>query len=157
MDNWLNEYNQRMNAVQQGTVNPTGAYTPLVMGTGENAASDAASAITRAKYEDWKNRFFPKVDELMNMTTYVNKNLVPTETANAFKITNETFDNVTAGQQRNLARYGMSQTAEQRAAQSDALSLGRAAAIVNAEDSTRLALKDRDRAIASGGLGGGTV
>ena len=147
--------NQRSTeAATTGRVNPDGTYTPLVMDGGAHQASNAAATLTRAKYEDWTARFFPKVDELINMSTYMNPSLVESEINSAKGLTNQSFDNVTAGQNRNVARYGMTQTAEQQAAQDSALSLGRSAAVVGAENNTRLMLKDRDRAIATGGLGG---
>jgi hypothetical protein len=138
----------------EGKYDSDGVYHPLTMDGTDHQASNATATLARSKYDDWKLRFFPKVDELMNMTTYMNKELVPTETANAVKLTNQSFDTVTAGQDRNVARFGMTQTAEQKAAQDSALSLGRSTATVGAENNTRIALKDRDRAIATGGLGG---
>ena len=130
-----------------------GVYTPLTMDGSYHQASNAAAAVARGKYDLWKETFFPKVNDLMNMTTYMNKDLVGQETASASGIANKAFDNVAAGQAQNVARFGMSQTAEQKAADASALSLGRTAATVDAENSTRLALKDRDRAIATGGIG----
>jgi hypothetical protein len=143
--------NQRLVDLR-GTVDDTGTYHALYLNGSENQASQAVSDISRSKYDDWKDRFFPKVDELMNMTTYMNPNLVKDETTNAANLTGKTFDNVAAVQERNVARFGMNQTVEQQAANDSALSLGRTAATVGAVNDARITLKDRDRSIATGGL-----
>ena len=137
----------------QGSTEDDGTYNDVTLDGSKNQASNATAALVNSRFDVWKETFFPKIEELMAMTTYMNPGLVGTETAKAAELTGQAFNNVEAGQNRNLARYGLQQTAEQQTAQTDALALGRSAATVNAENSTRLALKDRDRAIATGGLG----
>jgi hypothetical protein len=135
-----------------GTYNADGSYNPLVMDGTKNQASNAMADLTRAKYDDWKTRFFPKIDDLLNMTTYSNPELLTTEVAKSTDTINKSYDNVAGLQSRNVARYGMSQAPDQVAAQDSAMNLGKAAALVDAANNTRTMLKDRDREIAAGGV-----
>lgn len=138
----------------QGKVDNRGIYHNLIMDGTKNQAANATAALTRAQYADWKERFFPKIEDLASMTTYANPELAQQETDKATQLTNSTFANVANSQARNVSRYGMTQTAEQQQATADALSLDRAAAVVDAANNTNIYLKDRDRAIVAGGAGG---
>lgn len=136
-------------AAASGRVGADGSYNPLIMSGGAHAASDTLANVTRAKYDDWKARFFPKVGELMDMTTYNNPNLIAQETAGAVNTVNESFNLANGSQARNVASYGMTQVPDDTRAND----LGQVASQVDAINNTRLVLKDRDRAIAAGGLG----
>ena len=135
-----------------GTYDANGTYIPLVAGTGENAASDTSGLVIRANYNEWKNAFFPKIGELMNMTTYNNPGLLKGQVADAQNAVASSFDNVQGGQARTAARYGMTVSARQQAAQDSAMSLARSSSMVDAANRVRGDQLDRNRAIATGGI-----
>lgn len=135
-----------------GTYDTSGNYVPLVMGTGDHAASETTAEVLRGGYDTWKTKFFPKVEELMDMTTYNNPGLIGQQISDAQKAVTGSYTNVTGQQDRNLARYGMANTARQQSAADSSMLLSQSTALVNAANSARTTQSDLDKLIAAGGL-----
>lgn len=136
----------------QGQYND-GSYTPLIMNNGDkHAASNATAAVLQANYNEWKNNYFPKIGELTQQTTYENPALMGQELGRAQGQVNNAFGVAQQGQEYQQAKFGMTQTAEQRTANAGQMDIAKSASSVDAANQTRMALGDRNRGIAAGGL-----
>jgi len=129
-----------------GEYDPSGSYVPLTMATGAHAAADTTAAILRGNYDNWKNTYYPKLQEMINQTTYSNPGIVGLETAAATNQVTAAYDTAKTGVQNTMARYGLSVDP----ATNTATDLAQTAATVGAQNQTRQYLADRDRSIVAG-------
>lgn len=129
-----------------GTYDETGTYIPLTMATGKNAASDTTAKILRGNYANWKEIYFPVLQDMLNSTTYANPGLVGEETAKATNQVTGAYTAARTGMQNTMARYGLTVDPSSEAS----ADLAEVAAKVGAQNQTRQYLTDRDRSIMTG-------
>ena len=112
-------------------------------------ASDTMAGITRSQWSDYMSRYIPIENELM--TYYDN----PTKTAEAIGaargLSGQASDAAEANTRIELARYGQQDKLNDPAF-ARGLSLNRAAAGVDAANSTRQHMADRGNLLLTGGL-----
>ena len=132
--------------VTPGTFDETGKYVPLAMGTGKNAATDTTARILRGNYANWKETYFPVLQDMLSETTYANPGLVGEETAKATNQVTGAYTAARTGMQDTMARYGLSVDPSTEAS----TNLAEVAAKVGAQNETRQYLTDRDRSIMTG-------
>ena len=130
---------------QQPTIQKTGP-TPGSLVSG--SARDTQAALARAEWNDYKNRFFPLEENLINRYDNANlRNMAMTENHNA---TNTAFNVDRGVQARRLSRYGTSLSADQQAAQNRENQVSRVAALTDVRNLTRDAYSDIDQQILFG-------
>lgn len=132
--------------VTPGTYDETGTYIPLTMGTGKNAASNTTASILRGNYANWKETYFPVLQDMLNETTYANPGLVDEETAKATSQVAGAYNVARTGMQNTMARYGLTVDPSTEAS----TSLAEVAAKAGAQNQARQYLTDRDRSIMTG-------
>lgn len=130
---------------QQPTIHKTGP-TPGSLVSG--SARDTQAALARAEWNDYKNRFFPLEENLINR--YDNANLRNMAMAENHNATNTAFDVDRGVQARRLSRYGTSLSADQQAAQDRENQVSRVAALTDVRNLTRDAYSDIDQQILFG-------
>jgi len=111
-------------------------------------ASDTYAAVTRAKWNDYKARFYPQEAELI--AGYNNAGDRATQMNSAVNLTGQAFDAAAGVQSRNLSRYGVDTGIGAGATRR--LGLGKAAATVDAMNTSRQHMNDRDQILLTGGL-----
>ena len=129
-----------------GTYDETGTYIPLTMATGKHAATDTTASILRGNYANWKETYFPVLQDMLNETTYANPGLVGEETAKATNQVTGAYTAARTGMQDTMARYGLTVDPSTEAS----TNLAEVAAKVGAQNETRQYLTDRDRSIMTG-------
>ena len=112
-------------------------------------ASDTYAKIVREQYDDWKTRFYPKLQELQGLATsgeLMNNQLgrVGDNTANALA-------NAQTAQNNQMARMGVATATD---ANDNSLGLKTALATAGAKNGIRSAEQDRQLQILSGAGGG---
>lgn len=112
--------------------------------------TDIMAAVTRARWEDVKNNYLPIEDDVMQQLTFMNPEMVTGSIESAQATATEAMANMAGVRERNISRYGMNQTAEQKEATSAGDALGSSLAGVNAANTTRAGLLDRDKDIMMG-------
>ena len=113
-------------------------------------ASDTWADITRAQWEDYLNRFVPREDALMNMTTYENPGVVDSTMAIGKQAAAIGYDATQRMNQQAAGRYGAALTQGYQQNQDRRDNVGKSAAIVNEANRIRQELQDRNRQIALG-------
>lgn len=112
-------------------------------------ANDTMGQITRSQWTDYQSRYIPIENEMMS---YYNN---PTKTAEAIGaargLSSQASDAAEANTRVELARYGQQDKLNDPAF-ARGLSLNRAAAGVDAANSTRQHMADRDNLLLTGGL-----
>ena len=127
-------------------------FIPLQMAGGDHAASDTTARLLRSQYDDWITTYFPKVDDLIQQTTYGNPDLMPKELDASQQQVDTAFNVAHANQAYQVGKYGMDQTSEARQGQQVSAGMAQATAEVDAANRTRQRLADRNQKIALGGL-----
>lgn len=112
------------------------------------AASDTYAAVNRAWFEDYKKRFYPQEDALI--AGYNNAGDRATQMNTAVNLSNQAFNSAASVQSRNLSRYGVNTGIGAGMARS--IGLGRTAATVDAMNTSRQHMNDRDQLLIAGGL-----
>lgn len=120
-------------------------YTVNPNRTGKTAAQDTRAELARAEFEDYKSRYLPLEESLIQAvgTDYqksVDQDLSRTRTA-----VTGAFRGAEAQQDRNAGRYGL-------AAQPAAYDMAETSAMVGGLNSTRIQGEDRRLALLSGGM-----
>lgn len=113
-------------------------------------AEDNYAKLTRAQWEDYKRRFVPIEDELINSTSYANPEVLTKAIGQGKEAVNKTFDVSSEMQNRAIGRYGISQDPAQIALRRRMEGLNRSAAIVDAANRIRQRIADRNREITTG-------
>lgn len=141
----------RATVQQQGLYRPD--YNPTLLqpaSGGRMEGSDNMAKIHRAQWEDYRSRFAPVEDMLFDRfqdSSYSNEAVKKAglTMANAFDSSHEQT-------QRNLSRYGVTQTGDRAAASERTAGLKKAAAVAGAKNATRTAMEDQKLGIMAGGL-----
>lgn len=115
-----------------------------------SSAAVRMGEIEKQDWNDYKTRFIPIENALMQQTTYMNPALAGQEIGKAESDTAHTFNNIAGSSAIQLGRYGMSMTADQQASSDRLNSLGKSGAVVDAANNIRLKLVERNQQIASG-------
>ena len=119
--------------------------------TGElinGSASETQAALARAEFEDYKKRFFPLEDELINR--YDNKGLRDKAIAENTQGVRDAYQADRGIQQRRLSRYGVNLAPDQQRAINRQNQIGQVADVANVRNLTRDAYADLDEQILSG-------
>jgi hypothetical protein len=111
-------------------------------------ASDTLASISRAQWEDYKARFVPLENQLI--AGYNNAGDRATQMNSAVNLSGQAFDAAAGVQSRNLSRYGVDTGIGAGATRS--LGLGKAAATVDAMNTSRQHMNDRDQILLTGGI-----
>lgn len=111
-------------------------------------ASETLANINREQWEDYKNRFVPLENELMNA---YNNPVLRQKRMDA--VTNEAIMSADTAQgvgRRTMARYGQSMEGQQGVAREAGLT--KTSSIINAQNTNRQQMNSRDLLLLSGGL-----
>lgn len=127
-------------------------YTPFTMPTfsGKHRASDTYAWLTRQQYQDYLDRFVPRENALIDMTTYANPALMDEVLSKGTAAAGSSYDTAVRQQDQFMGRYGAAISADQLRARDRSTNLGRAAAIVDAANRIRQSVMDTDRSIVLG-------
>ena len=111
--------------------------------------------LTRKQWEDYKARFMPTENRLMQMTSYMNPGIVNEQIQQAVGTggyVTRALDSSAAQAQRGFARYGLTPNAAQQRAISRDTGLTRSKAVVDAANRIRQNITDRNQQIATGSI-----
>jgi hypothetical protein len=111
-------------------------------------ASDTYAQISREQWEDYKNRFIPLEDRLLN--AYDNQDMKQQRLADVTKSANAASDNAVYAGKRQLARYGLNY-GDQKGIVREA-GLLKATNAIDAQNNNRGLMAERDEALLSGGV-----
>jgi hypothetical protein len=132
-----------------GTYNADGIYVPI----DPNADPDATmGTVLRSQWDDYVKTYQPIANAIMGQTTYNDPGIATRAVSAGTADVNSAFDSSAIQQQRQFSRYGMAPSPDQQAALSRDNSINRSSAIVDAANSIRTNLADRNRQIAVGGI-----
>ncbi|KFX07294.1 hypothetical protein KP22_04190 [Pectobacterium betavasculorum] len=109
-------------------------------------ASDTFADITRQQYADWQQRYYPKLQGLMELST--SGQLMNNQLARADATQQQALQSATLGQANQQARYGAS---VQSNAGDNSLGLKSALAMAGSKNGIREAETDRQMGILTGG------
>ncbi|MBN3198176.1 hypothetical protein H5A20_05555 [Pectobacterium brasiliense] len=112
-------------------------------------ASDTFADVTRKQYADWQQRYFPKLQSLMDLST--SGQLMNNQLARADSTQQQALNTATIGTANQQARYGAVQQANQG---DNSLGLKSALATAGAKNGIRDAETDRQMNILTGGSTG---
>ena len=112
-------------------------------------ASDTYASIIRDQYDDWKNRIYPKQQELMDLTT--SGELMKNQLARVDATTANSVNNAQVAQNNTMARMGVGSATDSN---DNSLGLKSALATANAKNGARSAEQERQINILSGANAG---
>lgn len=123
--------------------NPQGHFVDPAKKPDETLAS-----LSRAEWEDWKSRFMPRLDSLVQHAqsgdlTQVNQQQAVDAMGRSFGIQRET-------QQRHLGDLGIQMSERQQAAHDRRMGVQEAAATASVKNQSAIAGKDRDMKVLAG-------
>lgn len=129
--------------------------TYLYSSGGDHQADRNRSKIARAEWNDYKKRFRPIENELIGQigdrSTYADAVTRSTESVS------DTYQTGLGELDRNMARYGVTQSDIERADNARRYGLSRATSMAEAANRARSAVKNRNMQIMGGGLAPSTV
>lgn len=108
-------------------------------------ASDTYAKIIREQYDDWKNRFYPKQQELMNQAT--SGELMNAQLGRVGENTETAINNAKVGQDNMMGRMGVQSTQD---ANDNSMGLKTSLAVAGAKNGIRSAENERQNSILSG-------
>ncbi|WP_409308668.1 hypothetical protein [Pectobacterium sp. B1J-3] len=112
-------------------------------------ASDTFADVTRKQYADWQQRYYPKLQSLMELST--SGQLMNNQLARADATQQQALNTATVGSANQQARYGATQQTNQS---DNGLGLKSALATAGAKNGIRDAETDRQMSILTGGSTG---
>ncbi len=112
-------------------------------------ASDTYASIIRDQYDDWKNRFYPKQQELMDLAT--SGELMKNQLARVDATTANSVNNAQVAQNNTMARMGVSTATD---GNDNSLGLKASLATASAKNGARSAEQERQLNILSGANAG---
>ena len=112
-------------------------------------ASDTYAGIIRDQYDDWKNRFYPKQQELMDLAT--SGELMKNQLARVDATTANSVNNAQVAQNNTMARMGVSTATDSN---DNSLGLKASLATASAKNGARSAEQERQINILSGANAG---
>ncbi len=124
--------------------------TPMTLGKGGDA-HDQLGRVHRQQWEDYKRRFRPVEDALMDMT-----NDPEAESRMRGQVSQDmgqAYDSMAGQRQRRMEGYGLSVTGDQKQSLGRQNALDQAAATAGGMNTGRTAIEDRNQAAMVGGLG----
>ncbi|HDC2546223.1 TPA: hypothetical protein O7139_005374 [Salmonella enterica] len=113
---------------------------------GKHYASDTFAQITREQYDDWVNRYYPKLETLMDLGT--SNQLMNAQLGRTGGIAAQSLRSAQLGLNNQMARYG---TIRPQNPQDNTLGLRSALAMAGAKNGIREAQQDRQMNILTGG------
>ncbi|EKK3319513.1 hypothetical protein PMI54_004862 [Salmonella enterica] len=113
---------------------------------GKHYASDTFAQLTRDQYYDWLNRYYPKLETLMNLGT--DNQLMNAQLGRTDGIAANSLRAAQLGMNNQMARYGVQRPDNP---QDNTLGLRNALASVGAKNGIRQAEQDRQMNILTGG------
>ncbi len=108
-------------------------------------ASDTYAKIIREQYDDWKNRFYPEQQELMNQAT--SGELMNAQLGRVGENTETAINNAKVGQDNMMGRMGVQSTQD---ANDNSMGLKTSLAVAGAKNGIRSAENERQNSILSG-------
>lgn len=128
------------------------AYEPdmLDKNWGDEAAAENQADLARAEYDDYKRRFVPIENELINQIG--NRGLYAENANRASSAVADAYAGTAGEYQRGLSRYGVTQTGEEQANQSRQMGLSMAANTAEAVNRSRANTKNRSTQVLAGGI-----
>ena len=119
--------------------------------TGDDAASRTRAWISRDQWNDYKNRFAPREDELLDKVTGAE---LLDERLSAISVNNKrAYESATLGAEMRRDRYGLNPSAMQRSAIDRNLHTNSVLTEIDSKNKTRQHIDDRNINV----LGGGTA
>ena len=112
-------------------------------------ASDTYASIIRDQYDDWKERFYPKQQELMDLAT--SGELMKNQLARVDATTANSVNNAQVAQNNTMARMGVSTATDSN---DNSLGLKESLATASAKNGARSAEQERQINILSGANAG---
>ncbi|RUR99452.1 hypothetical protein [Pectobacterium polaris] len=112
-------------------------------------ASDTFADVTRKQYADWQQRYFPKLQSLMDLST--SGQLMNNQLTRADATQQQALNTATVGSANQQARYGATQQSNHS---DNSLGLKSALATAGAKNGIRDAETDRQMSILTGGSTG---
>jgi len=113
------------------------------------SASETLAQIHREEWEDWKDRFQPRLEDLARQAQ--SGELTKADVKRADKSVVSSFDRSEDAQKLRLSRLGLQQDSRQSAASKRMLGLNETATRASVRNNTRIAGQDRDMQILAGG------
>lgn len=117
-------------------------------------ASDTMADLYRKDWEDYKKRFFPQEQELIDFAT----SDVPIQEAleRGRENVDMGFENAATALDQSLAGYGVNQTARQREAQQRKMAIDKSATLTDTLNKSRFHVQDQQKNVMAGGMAVGT-
>ncbi len=124
---------------------------PATAFQGGQGASTLFGQLSRAQWEDWRDRFAPYISQLGAIAT--DKGAPGLSAQQAMGAVGDSFASTRKGLALNQSRLGMSLSPEEKALQARKLGLSEAATKVKAANESRIATQDRQQQILAGSGG----
>ncbi|WP_423820820.1 hypothetical protein V5738_10815 [Salinisphaera sp. SPP-AMP-43] len=127
-------------------------YTPdmLEANWGDESAAENQADLARAQYDDYKSRFVPVENEVIDSVG--NRQTYADNVNRAAGAVSQGYETSAGEYQRGLSRYGVTPTDDQVANQKRQMGLSAAAATAEAANRARTSTKNRNMQILGGGL-----
>jgi hypothetical protein len=120
----------------------------------DEVASGKRAALIRAQWSDYKQRFRPVEDKLISdMGSGIHSKFNQEGLENAQKSVNTAYGGAVDMQNRDMARMGITNNAQQQQAMDATVDINKSQSMDNATNSARQWDIDRKNAVISGGLG----
>ena len=132
-----------------GSGSPAPAPAPKPQKPKTLSASETLAQIHREEWEDWKDRFQPRLEDLAQQAQ--SGELTKADVKRADKSVVSSFDRSEDAQKLRLSRLGLQQDSRQSAASKRMLGLNETATRASVRNNTRIAGQDRDMQILAGG------
>ncbi|WP_045405398.1 hypothetical protein [Vibrio jasicida] len=117
--------------------------------TGSHAAEQTYTDLYRAMYEDWKNRFEPYQQVLMDAAT--STEMLDEQLSRISATTERTKMQASQTAEMNRNRLGLQQSATQKAASDNRMGISAALGDINAKNSAREAAYENYQSVMTGG------
>jgi hypothetical protein len=125
-------------------------YNPLTSHKG--SADQIMSQVLRSQWADYLKTYQPESNLVMNQTSYNNPALIAEQVGQGVSDVNQAYNSGAVTQQQQYSRYGIAPSADQQAYIDRSNNIGRSAAVVDAANTIRTRISDRNRQIAVGGI-----
>jgi len=117
---------------------------------GLKSSTTDETALAKAQYEDYKRRFLPIEDMLME--SYDNPAMMTTRLTDTRDYIGQGFDTAAGIKDRTLSRYQVGMAPQQQAQQQRTMGLVKTAALTDGANEARREMAQRDEELLSGGL-----
>ena len=117
---------------------------------GSTYAQRQLAALYRREWEDYKSRYIPKIRELIRFATDENQPQI--SALQSGEAVDRAYNNISGDTERTLASYGVSESADERENRLRLTHNSRLAAKADAQNKTRIHVKDLQNQVLSGNL-----